>query len=448
LHAGDTEYNSKMSAPRILAEEVTLWWEPRQTRTFSHHFTTTVAAQTLNLACGVLTGVLAARLLGPKGRGELAAIVLWPTTLTFFVGMGINQAIVFYMGKRRFTLSELWTTSTVIGLGQSALAVLAGLAIIPFALRHYPHDVYSLALAVLFSSPFVIWGGYPGNLLQGQLDLTSFNLIQLAAPVAYAVSLTALAILHGVNLRDVVVWRVASCVVAFFFGYFLLLKRADLRISWNAAACLDMLKFGGKTQLGNISNYVNRSVDQLLLSVLVPPRDLGLYVVAVTVSLALNFVPQAAGIVTLAAGSNADAAGAVVVIGRSFRLSLLCLSGGCAVLFVAAPILITRVFGAAYLGSVLPCRILLPGAVAVGLSQVLYDGARALGDPALASYSEGWAVFVTVICLCIFLPWFGFVGAAIASTVAYLSSLGVTLTLYRLRFGVRPTQLLFLTRAG
>ncbi len=437
-----------MSAPLLLAEEVTLSCEPPQERTFAHHFMTTVAARTLNLACGVLTGVLAARLLGPQGRGDLAALVLWPTTLVFFVSMGTNQAIVFCMGKKKFTLSELWTMSTVIGLGQSALAVLGGLAIIPFALRHYPHDVGILALAVLFSSPFIILGGYPANLLQGRLDLTSFNLIQLAAPFSYALSLTVLAILHAANLREVVACMVASCVVAFVFGYFLLRKKADLRISWNAGACLDMLKFGGKTQLGNISNYVNRFVDQLLLSILVPPRDLGLYVVAVTVSLALNFLPQAAGIVTLAAGSNADEAGAIAVIGRSFRVSLCCLSSGCAALFMAAPILIPRVFGAAYLGSILPCRILLPGAVAVGLSQVLYDGARSLGDPALASYSEGCAVLVTVVCLYIFLPWFGIVGAAIASTLAYLSSLCVTLTLYKRRFGVKPTQLLHLTRAG
>ena len=448
MRAEDTERSSQKSAPCKQGEETTLCLEPCRERSFVHHLGTTAAAQTLSLACGVLTGVLTARLLGPKGKGELAALVLWPTTIVFFVSMGINQALVFYMGKKRFTLSELWTTSMVIGLGQSALAILAGLAIIPFALRHYSHDVYILALAVLFSSPFIILGGYPANLLQGQMDLNSFNMIQLVAPFAYALSLVVLAILHAANLLDIVVWRVASCVIAFVFGYFLLLKKADLRISWNAGASLDMLKFGGKTQLGNISNYVNRSVDQLLLSVLVPPRDLGLYVVAVTVSLALNFLPQAAGIVTLAAGSNADAAGAIAVVGRSFRLSLFCLLGGCALLFMAAPILIARVFGPAYLGSILPCRILLPGAVAVGLSQVLYDGARSLGDPALASYSEGCAVLVTVICLAIFLPWFGFVGAAIASTVAYLSSLCVTLILYKIRFGVKPAQLLLLTRAA
>src|SRR5262249_32025509 len=132
---------------------------------------------------------------------------------------------------------------------------------------------------------------------------------------------------------------------------------------------------------------------------------------------------------------------------RSFRASLFWLLGGYAAVFIVAPLLITRVFGPAYSGSILPCRILLPGAVAVGLNQVLYDGARAPGDPALASYSEGFGALVTIACFCVLIPWLGFVGAAIASTLAYVSSLCVALGLYKSRIGVRPSQLLFV-RSG
>jgi O-antigen/teichoic acid export membrane protein len=419
----------------------------RQRRAFASHLTTTAAAQALSLALGVLTGVLVARLLGPTGRGELAALILWPTALVFLAAMGINQAIVFYTGRKAFSLPELWTASTVIGLGQSALALLAGLIIIPTALRHYPHNVQILSLAVMTISPFIILGGYPANLLQGRLELGSFSLIQLAAPSVYALSLAILTLLHRVNLRNVVICQVIASVLAFVFGYSLLLRRVELRLSWHPGACLGLLRFGWKTELGNVTNYVNRSVDQLILSVFVPPHDLGLYVVAATVALALNFLPQAAGIVALAAGSNANVTDATTVIGRSFRASLCWLLGGYAAVFIAAPLLITRVFGPAYSGSILPCRILLPGAVAVGINQVLYDGARALGDPALASYSEGFAALVTIASLCVLIPWLGFVGAAIASTLAYVSSLCVALGLYKSRIGVKPSQLFFV-RSG
>ena len=84
----------------------------------------------------------------------------------------------------------------------------------------------------------------------------------------------------------------------------------------------------------------------------------------------------------------------------------------------------------------LACRILLPGAVALGLSQVLYDGARALNQPTLPSYAEGCSLIVTLGCLYLLVPRFGFVGAAVASTLAYWTSLVVALMLFKGRLGL------------
>jgi O-antigen/teichoic acid export membrane protein len=146
--------------------------------------------------------------------------------------------------------------------------------------------------------------------------------------------------------------------------------------------------------------------------------------------------------VTLAAGSNLTPAGAKKVIGNSFRTSLLWLVVGCAALFAVAPWLITLVFGAQFARSGLACRILLPGSIALGLNSVLYDGARSLNDPALPSYSEGMAAVLTGVGLFLLLPRYGFIGAAIASTVAYTLCLVFTLALYRVRLQFPLRELL------
>src|SRR5262249_7527382 len=61
----------------------------------------TAVAQLAILVFGVASGVVSARLLGPQGRGELAAITLWPMAFVFFTSLGLNQAIVFHTGKQR-----------------------------------------------------------------------------------------------------------------------------------------------------------------------------------------------------------------------------------------------------------------------------------------------------------------------------------------------------------
>jgi O-antigen/teichoic acid export membrane protein len=435
LAAGDKTAGMNEVASRIAIQPQ---WPGVKSRLASH-FTTTLVAQVAILGLGALSGVVVARLLGPEGRGEFAALTLWPSMLVSLAAMGINQAIVFNTGRRLSTLSEVWTSSTIIGLGQSILVVVVGLPLISLALRHYSSGVRDLAFLFLAASPLVILGGYPGNLLQGILDLSSFNLIRTTAPLVYAGGIAVLFFLHRPLLREVVGFQILGYGLALGIGYWFLFKKVPIRFAWNGGACLSLVSYGWKTQLGNVSSYVNRSADQLVLSLFVAPSELGLYAVAVTMATAVGLFPQAAGIVTLAAGSSSNSNETRKIIGHSFLASLFWLIIVCSLLFILAPALIKFIFGSAFARSATACRILLPGAAALGLNQVLYDGARSLGEPALPSYAEGFATVVTFLGLWAFLPKFGFIGAAIASTLAYVSSLGLMLFLCRtrLRIGLR-----------
>ena len=88
-------------------------------RRFAGGFASTLVAQLGVLGLGTFTGVAAARLLGPQGRGELAALILWPSVLVMLFSLGMNQAIVFHTGQQRDGIPEVWTASTLIGLVQS-----------------------------------------------------------------------------------------------------------------------------------------------------------------------------------------------------------------------------------------------------------------------------------------------------------------------------------------
>jgi len=84
----------------------------------------TLGAQIFILLLGACTGVMSARLLGPQGRGELAAAILWPSTLLTLGSMGLNQSIVFHTGRRLFPASEIWTSGIFLAAIQSACVLL------------------------------------------------------------------------------------------------------------------------------------------------------------------------------------------------------------------------------------------------------------------------------------------------------------------------------------
>jgi O-antigen/teichoic acid export membrane protein len=406
------------------------------------NFGSTLVAQVGILGLGTLTSILSARLLGPRGRGELAALTMWPSMLAFLAAMGLNQSIVFYTGQRRHGTSEIFTAATVIGLAQSFCVILAGMLVVPLALRGYSPEVIHLGKVFLFFTPALMLAGYPGNILQGKLNLISFNALRAITPLTFALGIVILFFLKRAFLKDVVWIQILGLVLAFAGAYGVLLAKERLHFVVDGQAFKNLLSYGWKSQLSSVTYYVNQRLDQLLLSIFVPPRELGLYVVAVTVSTALSFFPQASAMVTLAAGSNSAPDGARAIIARSFRSSLLWLIGGCSVFFVIAPWLIPFAFGASFKGSIIACRILLPGTVAMGLNQVLYDGARSMGHPALPSYAEGLAMVLTGGGLYLLLPRFGFVGAAIASTAAYSASLLLMIILCRARLGIGALQLL------
>src|SRR5439155_25690634 len=119
-------------------------------------------------------------------------------------------------------------------------------------------------------------------LLQGKLRLDAYNLVRTVAPAAYALGLLALFFLRRPNLRDVVAFQIAGAVAAAGAGYAFLSLKQTFQFRWNVEACRSLLSFGWRAQLSNVTSFASQRLDQLWLSLFVPPQQLGLYVVALT----------------------------------------------------------------------------------------------------------------------------------------------------------------------
>ena len=270
-----------------------------------------------------------------------------------------------------------------------------------------------------------------------------FNLLRLIAPGFFAAGLITLLLLRNNSLKLALEAQIIGYATALVLGIWIVYTRVKPRFVWRFSVTRDLLSYGIKTHLTNLTSYLNQRVDQLILSLLIPAEQLGLYAVAVTLSMAVAFFPVAAGINTFSLCSNQSDIAARRTIATSFRASLIWLLAASLSLYVVAPLLITMLLGPRFAGSVIACRLLLPGVVALGLNQVLYGGANALGRPLLPMCAEGAGLAATGIGLALFVPRYGYLGAAGVSSVAYTVSLIVMLFLStsRLQLGLR--ELLF-----
>jgi O-antigen/teichoic acid export membrane protein len=402
-------------------------------RVFLEHYGSTVVGQGVVLGLGVLTGILSARMLGPVGRGEYAAVCIWPLGIMTLLSLGISQAAAFHLGRRSFTISEMTTAVSTVGATQSALTIVIGLIVVPHALAKYSSQVQHLGILFLLLMPALILGVYTSNLFQGVQDLLRFNIIRIVAPFVYLVGLVGLYLTRHGNLSDVILSQLVGYVVALLIGFGMVWKELGPRWHWNGLAVPSLVNFGFRTQATNLANYFNQRIDQLFLSLVVPPRQLGFYAVAVTLSMTVTVFSVAAGIVTFSRGASQKTTDAKITIGHSFRVSLVWLVVSCSVLYAITPMLIRHVFGPAFEGSIVACRILLPGAVMIGMNQILYNGSSALGRPGLPSVAEGVSMAVTAVGLYLLVPRYGYIGAAIVSSISYtLSFLVMTVLAHKL----------------
>src|SRR5215471_12740879 len=134
------------------------------------------------------------------------------------------------------------------------------------------------------------------------LDLRAFNALRLITPAIYVAGLAVLLLRGRARLGEVLLLQILGAVITLAGAWILLRRRGGvrfLRLKWSRVACSGLLRFGWKSHLSSVTSYINQRSDQLLLSLLIGPRDLGLYVVAVALASAAGFFPQAAGMVTI-----------------------------------------------------------------------------------------------------------------------------------------------------
>jgi O-antigen/teichoic acid export membrane protein len=192
------------------------------------------------------------------------------------------------------------------------------------------------------------------------------------------------------------------------------------------------LSFGLKAWIGGLARTANGRLDQVMMITAVAPRELGLYAVATTL----------AGASGLAAGGLAPplmarvGAGERRLIAQAVRVMLEATIILDAVLALAAPLLLSVLFGSQFKDAYAMTVILLAAQVPLTAATVLSSALQADGAPMIPTIGELIAVVITVAGLVLLLGPLGGVGAAIVSLVAYTASFAYQLVMAHRRIGL------------
>jgi O-antigen/teichoic acid export membrane protein len=189
--------------------------------------------------------------------------------------------------------------------------------------------------------------------------------------------------------------------------------------------------FGSRGQLGSLLSLLNLRFDFVVLAAIAGPATLGIYAVASKYAEVLRVVPIAANWVLYPRFARSEAAVATASSRRLIPRAVAVTAAIAVPLALAAGTVVPILFGLPFEGAVIPAQILLVGLAAEGAAGVITAFLYGRGRPGLNSLAAGTGLIVTVVLDLILIPPLGAVGAAIASSAAYLTTTLTLLGWYR-----------------
>lgn len=135
-----------------------------------------VATNVVNLAFGVATGILAARLLGPQARGELAEIQFWAGAIAGLGICSLPSALSYYIARGQGSVSMAGSALTS-AVALSALSLIGGLVLVAFAVGPEQRNLQILYLLAFLPANFIALTLVAID--HGRQDFARYNLFRL-----------------------------------------------------------------------------------------------------------------------------------------------------------------------------------------------------------------------------------------------------------------------------
>lgn len=370
----------------------------------------------------LFNGFFIARLIGPSGKGDYYLLTFLPLTMMVLGQLGLPQAFTFFSARGR--TRGLITRSLVL-TGLIAIAVLmATLALLPALQATILHGLEATAILVpLLAFPFLLNANFTTGIVVGRQAAMGMAVVYISISVSATALVLILAGVLGLGLWGALIAYVLTAVIT--AGGFLVCARVVIRAVPEAESVTfgGLLRYGLPFFPGTLSQFLAARVDVYLLAWLLisPSAPLGYYSMAVAIAEIVYLFPNAVSTfffphVAGAAREDSDRQVAMVS-----RVTLL-LTGAVALALVPMAAIAIPFLLPGFEPALPALYILLPGVVAISVSQVVSGYVAGLGRPGLTSAVSISSLVTNVILNLILIPRFGILGASAASLVSYTLS--------------------------
>lgn len=387
-----------------------------------------------------LSGVVLARCLGSEGRGTVAAIMVYPTIFIHFMDLGVRQSSTYFLGKETYSVVQIVAALSVLAVVTSVL----GVVICGFLIWFSGNEAFTPSMIVLAVSciPFLVIQNYASGVFLGRRIVGLFAKIQRMAEVQRF--FVVLVLVWAFDL-GIVGALIGTTLAAASVGVYAAMKTnalARIRLVFDAALIWSLVKKGIIFAVALFILTLNYRLDIILMEKFSNLTEIGIYSIAVSIAQLTWALPQSITTALFSHSANAkDELAFSFKVAKLFRVSLVLSVVVVAGLAALSPLLIPRIYGAEFVGSVRAVYYLLPGVFFLLALKVLNIDLAGRGKPSASLYATIPSLIINIVTNVVLLPKYGAVGAAIASSASYcVAGVGI-MVLFCRTTSVSMTQL-------
>lgn len=399
----------------------------------------------------VAVNVIIARALGSAGKGSYDLALTTAALLAIAVGFSLPVGITYIVARGRANLRPLTQQLASMALLFAAIAALVLLILrnTRFATSFIPANMGAWAVPLIVGSMMLTeTANYWRAMLNGRQEIIQANRNDLLSRAGHVLLLLIAVVL--LQNRATPTHFVMINIAVLFLTNFIFLKtlRPALQPQPGVSGLREIMTYSFSCYLSNFTQFLNYRLDVFIVTYFAGLQALGLYTLAVSLGQMIWLVSKAAATVLLPnvaarqEESEANAERTAQITRVAFGISLM---AALLLALFAAPF-VPWVFGEEFRPSVTPLLWLLPGIVAFSAATVIASYLAGAGKPQLNLYVSLAGLIITIALDLLLIPRFNIIGAAIASTLSYLTSTIVIIYFFVRATGIKVRRILFPTR--
>jgi O-antigen/teichoic acid export membrane protein len=391
----------------------------------------TTGANAAILGVNILTGIITARLLAPSGRGELAAMTMWPQFLGFALALGLPTSLVFHMQRSDHPRPVLLTAALIFGAVSGLIGSVIGICAVPYALRSYDADAVHAAQLFMVITPFTVVMNLLNAAFLREGSFALYNGFRLAAPCATLVILAVLAVCGWLTPPSAAAAYLFPTIPLMIVNFVVAWRRIGMAGHVDRNAAKSLMRYGLSYYGTELTGAISSQLDRILVVWLLTPAAMGLYVVALSFSRLFQQLPLSISTAVLPKISQVpvDEVIPLTIKAAWISLGLSVLTALPAILF--APWILGLFFGAPFAAAGHAFVILTVEALIGGIAVIVSQAFLGLGKPLRTSLYSFVGMISLLLLLLVLGPAYGLIGAALATVGS--SVIRVTFMLFGLR---------------